>query len=178
MIRPPGPVPWTTSRSTPCSLRQRTNGRGGAHRRGRLVGNDGERCRRQRVGCGFVDGAQQLLAFLADHDEHAADRCHLAFRDEDLQHGPGVGRGDLDRRLVRLDLHERIVLGHVVALLHEPARDLALDEAFAEIRQAELERHDCSVGAQKANSRRAAAVMRSTEGMYQSSSCQYGYGTS
>ena len=61
------------------------------------------------------------LARLADDDEHGPDRSDLALGDEDLQHRPRVRRGDLDRRLVRLDLDERVVLGDLLALGDEPA---------------------------------------------------------
>ena len=65
----------------------------------------------------------------------------LALLDEDLRDLARRRRGDLDRRLVRLDLDERLVLGDLVAHRHEPARDLALGQALAEIGKLELVRH-------------------------------------
>ena len=50
-------------------------------------------------------------------------------------------RRDLDRRLVGLDLDERLVLRHLVPLGDEPAGDLAFGQALAEIRKLELVRH-------------------------------------
>ena len=84
-------------------------------------------------------GGRRLAA--ADHDEHRADGDDLALGDEDPGHGPGGGRRDLDRGLVGLDLDERVVLGELLPLGHEPAGDLALGEALAEVRQFELVRH-------------------------------------
>ena len=54
---------------------------------------------------------------------------------------PAGRRRDLDRRLVSRDLDERRVLGDLLALLDEPAGDLALGQSLAEIRQLELVRH-------------------------------------
>ena len=54
---------------------------------------------------------------------------------------PAYGRRDLDGRLVGLDLDERIVLGDLLALGHEPARDLALREALSEVGEPERARH-------------------------------------
>ena len=65
----------------------------------------------------------------------------LPFLDEDARDLPGRRRGDLDGRLVRLDLDERLVLGHLVPLGDEPAGDLALGQALAEVRKLELVGH-------------------------------------
>ena len=172
-------------------LRQLPHGGSRADRR-RRVGRDdrderlGGLARRLVTG---LDGAQELLALLADHDQHRTDGRDVPLLDEDLEHGPGARRRDLDGRLVGLDLDERLILLDVVALGDEPAGDLRLGEALAEIGQLELVRHGgagyCDVPvsarrrlAQNASTRRTASMTRSTEGMYQSSSCQYGYGTS
>ena len=77
----------------------------------------------------------------ADDDEHGSDGNDLAFGDENLRHHAAGGRRDLDRRLVGRDLDERVVLRDLLALLHEPARDLALGEALAEVGQLELVGH-------------------------------------
>jgi hypothetical protein len=76
-----------------------------------------------------------------DHDQHRPDRRDLALGDEDPRHGACCGRRDLDRRLVGLDLDERVVLRDLLALRDEPARDLALGQPLAEIGQLELIRH-------------------------------------
>src|SRR5881398_376735 len=51
------------------------------------------------------------------------------------------GRGDLHGRLVRLDLHERVVLCDLLPLGDEPAGDLAFGEALAQIGQLQRVRH-------------------------------------
>jgi hypothetical protein len=75
---------------------------------------------------------------IADDHERSADRDELTLLDEDARDRPGRRRGDLDRRLVGLDLDERIVLGDRLADLDEPAGDLALADALAEIGELEL----------------------------------------
>ena len=81
------------------------------------------------------------LAIAADGHEHRADRHDLALGDEDTRHDARGWRRDLDGRLVRLDLDERIVLGHLLPLGDEPPRDLAFREALAEVGEFELVRH-------------------------------------
>ncbi len=80
-------------------------------------------------------------AVRADHDENGADGHRLALLDEDLRDLPGRRGRDLDGRLVRLDLDQRLILADLVALGDEPARDLALGQAFAEVGELELVRH-------------------------------------
>ncbi len=92
-------------------------------------------------GLGGLDRAEQLLALLTDHDEHGTDGRDVALADEHLQHCPAARRGDLHGGLVRLHLDEGLVLAHLLALRDEPARDLCLREALAEIGQPELVRH-------------------------------------
>ena len=151
-----------------------------AHRR-RRVGRDD---RHERLPRGLaargrpgIDGSEELLALLADHDEHRTHRRDDALVDEDLQHRPRPRRRDLDRRLVGLDLDERLILTDVVPLGDEPARDLRFGEALAQVGEPKLVGH-AAEGSQNARALRIASTTRSTEGMYQSSSCQYGYGTS
>ena len=91
-----------------------------------------------RCGHGLLRPARPVLA---DHDEHRPDRDDLALGDEDPRDLPGRRRRDLDRRLVGLDLDERIVLGDLLALRDEPAGDLALGQALAEVGQLELVGH-------------------------------------
>jgi hypothetical protein len=67
---------------------------------------------------------------VTDHDEGCADRDELALADEDARND-SLRRGwNLDGRLVRLDLDERVVLGDLLPHLDEPARDLALGHAL------------------------------------------------
>src|SRR5439155_18579744 len=82
-----------------------------------------------------------LHAVAANDDQHGPHRDDLPLLDEDLRHLPGRGRRDLDRRLVGLDLDERIVLRVLLSLGHEPAGDFSLREPFAEVGQLQLVRH-------------------------------------
>src|SRR6266536_763211 len=107
-------------------------------------------------------------AVFADYDQHRADGDDLAFGDEDPCDLSGRGRRDLDRRLVGLDLDERIVLSDLLPLGDQPPGDLAFGQALAEVRELELVSHQNS-----SSSRRAAAATRSADGMYASSICQY-----
>ncbi len=77
----------------------------------------------------------------SDHDEDGADRHDLALGNEDPRDGSARRGRDLDRRLVGRDLDERRVLGDLLALLDEPAGDLALGQALAEVGQLELVGH-------------------------------------
>ena len=83
----------------------------------------------------------RLAAVLADHDQNRTDGRHLALGDQDARDLPGGGRRDLDRRLVGLDLDQRLVLGDLVALRDEPPGDLALGQPLAEVGQLEFVRH-------------------------------------
>ena len=92
-----------------------------------------------------IDTWHRLLgdrfARLADHDEDRADRSDLALGHDDAENRPLVRRRDLDGRLVRLDLDERVVLGDLLALGDEPARDLAFGQPLPEVGQFERLRH-------------------------------------
>ena len=99
---------------------------------------------------------------VADHDEDGADRDDVPFGHEDARDLAGRRRRDLDRRLVGLDLDERLILHDLVPLGDEPAGDLPLGQALAEIWQLELVRHG---GGGYATSVRTAAAIRSTDGM-------------
>ena len=141
-IRPPGPLPCRPTSSTPS---ERASCRTAGVARTAAVGSDGttetsgsDDCSETRC---RLDGAQELLALGADHDEHGADRRDLALLDEDLEHRALPRRGDLDGGLVGLHLDERLILRDRVALRDEPARDLGLGQPLAEIGQLELVRH-------------------------------------
>jgi hypothetical protein len=69
-------------------------------------------------------------------------------------------RRDLDGRLGRFHLDQRLVQRHGVALGDEPLHDLGFLEAFSEIRQ----REHALVAHQYATTSRTAAAMRSTLG--------------
>ena len=136
VIRPCGPVPVSDSRSTASSCASlRTSGVARTRPRSCVPGpspGPGPWAPRTAAGPGTV---------LADHDEDRADRDDLALLDEDLRDLARGRRRDLDRRLVRLDLDERLVLGDLVPLGHEPAGDLAFGQALAEVGKLELVRH-------------------------------------
>src|SRR6185503_3704525 len=112
------------------------------------------------------------LAVGADENERRANRNELALGHEDLRHLAGSRRGDLDRRLVGLDLDEGVVLGDVLPDLHKPARDLPLPHTLAQVGKLEL------VGHQKERTCRRASTTRAGEGMCSSSSDQKGKGAS
>ncbi len=139
VIRPCGPVPWTAARSTPSSSATRRTS--GVARTRSVAGAAGAAGAAAGSARGAFLGGGRRGAVAADHDQHRPDGDGRALLDEDLRDGPGGGRRDLDRRLVRLDLDERLVLGHLVADRDEPAGDLSLRQPLAEIRQLELVRH-------------------------------------
>jgi pyruvate dehydrogenase E1 component beta subunit len=58
-----------------------------------------------------------------------------------VAHEAAHGRGDLHRRLVRLDLQQRRVLGDRVPLAHQHLPDLRLGQPLAKIRKHEVPRH-------------------------------------
>ena len=95
---------------------------------------------RDRLGSRLLFG-RGARTVLADHDEHGADRDDVSFGDEDPRDLAAGRRRDLDRRLVRLHLDQRVVLDDLLALGDEPARDLALRQALAEVGQLELVCH-------------------------------------
>ena len=52
-----------------------------------------------------------------------------------------IRRRDFHGRLVRLHLHDGLVLGHGLALGHHQADDLRLGDALTQIRKYEITRH-------------------------------------
>ncbi len=103
------------------------------HGRGQTHGHVRSGHRRRRDG--------RFARVAADHDEHGPDRDDVALRDPDARDEAGGRRRDLDRRLVGLDLDERLVLRDLVPLRDEPAGDLPFGQSLAEIRQLELVPH-------------------------------------
>ena len=137
MIRPCGPVP-RDRREVDAELgRDLADERRRAHLLAAAARRRG--LRRSLLGASAPASGRDSVA--ADHDEHRSDRDDLAFRDEDPRDLPARRRRDLDGRLVGGDLDERRVLGDVLALLDEPARDLAFGQALAEVGQLELVGH-------------------------------------
>ena len=173
VTRPPGPVPRTALRSTPSSRARRRvegvaatgpsaraaaagpawerRGRGGVRAgagRGRLAaGAVGAGA--LRLGAGAAAGSARRIG---ERDERRADLDGLAGRHVDLLHAPAHGRGDLDLRLVGLDLEERRVFPDDVALAHEDRDDLGLGQAFSKVWEAKrrgiahLERKSLAAG--------------------------------
>ena len=83
------------------------------------------RGRRLGLGRGAVGGC--------DLGDRRADRDGLPFGHEDAGERALVRGGDLDDRLVRLDFDDRLVAGDEVAELLQPADDLALGHALADV---------------------------------------------
>jgi hypothetical protein len=86
----------------------------------------------QRRRCGGA--VRSSVALRLDHDEQRADVHRVSYRGAQLRHHARRRRGDLDDRLVGLDLHEVLVLGHLVALGHEPLEDLGRRHPLADVR--------------------------------------------
>ena len=59
----------------------------------------------------------------------------------DVSHNTGPGRRDLDHRLVRLHLQQRLVLDDTVPFRHEPPAEFDLCDPFAQIGEFEIKRH-------------------------------------
>src|SRR5215218_6731334 len=91
---------------------------------------------------------------VADDDEHGADRHDFPFADQDPADAARGRRGNLDRGLVGLDLDECLVLSDLVPLGHEPAGDLALRQALAEVGQLQLVGHPAPEPIPQSESRR------------------------
>ena len=108
----------------------------------RDLAHDGRRtC--TRLGCRRCGWLHRLVTvpLSTDHHQHGPDGNDLALLDEDAAHRPRGRGGDLDRRLVRLDLDERVVLGDLLSLGDEPAGDLTFGQTLAEVGKLELVRH-------------------------------------
>src|SRR5262249_25547770 len=73
------------------------------------------------------------------------DLHRLPGRDVDALDAPAERRGNLDRRLVGLDLQQRRVLAYDVALAHEHLANFRFGQALAEIGERERARHGGSL---------------------------------
>ena len=97
------------------------------------------------VGAGAVLGGAAVAvargAVVGERDEHGADLHGLPRRHVDLLDPAADGRGDLDLRLVGLDLEQRGVLADDLALADQHRDDLGLGEAFSQVREGKLARH-------------------------------------
>ena len=147
VIRPLGPVPPTTPRSTP-SRRARARVAGVA--RGRspaTVARDGcaggarGRGGVRRRGSGRRRGRRRGVAVFVDRDQQLADGDDLAGFPAERHHDAGGRRRHLHHRLVGLDLDDGLVLDDVVADGDEPRDDLGLGQALADVDESELHRH-------------------------------------
>ncbi len=74
------------------------------------------------------------LPGVAEGDEQVAYPDQVSLLHGDGGHGAGIGRGDLDRRLVGLDLQDGLVLAHLVAHRDEHPEDLTLVNALSQVR--------------------------------------------
>ena len=88
-----------------------------------------------------VPAAVPGIAFLSDHNQHRPHRDRLSLRSPVSEHRPGVGRGDLHNRLVRLHLHDRLVRLHTFTFGDEPAHDLGLGQPLSDIGEPEFVSH-------------------------------------
>src|SRR5262249_38308746 len=113
-----------------------------------------------------------LAVALFDHDQHLADCADLPLGHHDLRDAAGLGRRDLDGRLVSHDLDHRLIHLDHVALGDLPLHHFPLDDAFSDVRELELEGHGYP-----SSVRVSAPTMRSAFGRYSCSSV-YGNGVS
>ena len=81
------------------------------------------------------------LSVDVDRDDRDANVHDLPLLRMQRRDDPGARRGDLDARLVGHDLDQRLILTHSLAGLHQPAHDLALGDAFADVGQLHLVGH-------------------------------------
>ncbi|KJL18764.1 Dihydrolipoyllysine-residue acetyltransferase component of pyruvate dehydrogenase complex [Microbacterium azadirachtae] len=102
---------------------------------------------RDEVKGSFQQKTGDKLSFLpffalaaADACEHGTDGDGLVLGGHDLLQGARNGRGDLGVDLVGGDLEQRLVDGHVIADLLQPAGDRALRHALAQLGQAHVGR--------------------------------------
>ncbi len=104
----------------------------------RLGGRRGRGCGRRRSSGGGRGGRRGRGSFTTtglEHDEHLTDRNRFTDLEAELADLAGFGRADGDGGLVRHHLDHFLILGDVIAGLHQPVDDFTLCNAFADIRQ-------------------------------------------
>src|SRR6185312_8404854 len=78
---------------------------------------------------------------LADLSDQVANLGHVALLLQHFRERAGNGRRQLQRRLVRLDLDQRLIALDRIAFLLEPGPDLHFGDRFAHFGNAELDGH-------------------------------------
>ena len=101
----------------------------------------------------------------SEFDQRRPDLDHVALGAEQPRDTAAQRRWDLDHRLVGFHRDERLVGDDVVTLVDVPCDDLRLFQAFAQIRQIELSMRVTPMLQPNWHALRAAATMRSTDGM-------------
>ena len=122
-----------------------------ARRRGRWRGRRRRRCGRgcrrrggsggNRRGCGGRR-RQPILTTVFNGEQERVERHGLAFLDVEREDGPSGGRGNFDDGLVGLHFGDGLIKRDRVAGLDQPAHQLGLDHALAQIGQMELYSHN------------------------------------
>ena len=121
--------------------------------------------RRRRLRCGHGLGRRLRLGLgrrlgatgaLVDRAQQRADRDRVAVLGRDRGERAGDRRRHLDRHLVGLELHQRLVRRHRLARFLEPAADRGLGHQLAEGRDADFDGHVLALPAQPSASSRNA----------------------
>ena len=114
------------------------------------------------AGASTADGGAtggRIPSATCERHQRRADRDRVAHRAVQRRDAAGERRRDLDRRLRRLHLDERLVQRDLVAGGDQPRDDLALLQPLAQVRHGEH-----ALGHQYFTVRRTASAMRSTLG--------------
>ena len=82
-----------------------------------------------------------MLSRLANDHEHITYLDLLAGTHGHVQDRAGAWRRDFHDSLIRFDLNQWLVWAHLVTLLHQPAYDLTLVNAFTNVREAKFQCH-------------------------------------
>ncbi len=98
-------------------------------------------CRRERAR--QLAPARRRFRFVptGDREHDLADFDRVAFLDEQLAHAAGVRAGNLDDRLVGLQLEDAVVGGDLVALVDQHAHHVAAMDVLAEFGKLEVDVH-------------------------------------
>ena len=164
---PPGPLPFTSARSTPCCRAMKRTGGAASGRAGVAccAGGSGggdplpvpaavaAPAARRRLGRAVADQHRHLLLGAdwvggcglglgggdgVDGDERGPDADRLPRCGQELDDGAGEGAGQLDDGLLGLHLHQDLVQGHLVPDGDVPRHDLGFGEPFTEVGQDEV----------------------------------------